>query len=193
MVFRSKQSGLALIPVLLIMLVVVIVGVASVHVSRMGEMGVRSERDFHIALQAAEAALLDAQLDIEGLGATAGGGRSAVFTRGETQLELFVDGCGRSGDGLGLCLFQASGLPAWRTVDFDSGVATVEFGRFTGRSFPAAAQGLAPAKKPRYVIEALPEPVQQSAQTPKYLYRITAVGFGPREEIQAMVQIVYRN
>ena len=62
-----RNSGVTLIVVLLILVVVSILGVSGIQISMMGERGTRNDRDQQVAWQAAEAALVDAEFDIEGL------------------------------------------------------------------------------------------------------------------------------
>lgn len=71
----------------------------------------------------------------------------------------------------------------------------MEYGTFTGRQYPTGS-GLTPARKPRYLIELLPDSSNgRSASNDaakRYLYRITAIGFGPNDTTRAMVQSIYR-
>ncbi|KWT84373.1 MULTISPECIES: PilX N-terminal domain-containing pilus assembly protein [unclassified Variovorax] len=200
----SHQGGVSLIVVLLILIVVSVLGVGGAQIALLAERGARNDRDMQVAWQASEAALQDAEFDIHGPGT---GNRSAVL--GSLQkTDMFVTGCGKSLaevpsgaiDTLGLCALPVSGKPAWQTVNFTvtgNDAQTIEFGRFTGRSFAAnesANKGIEPFKAPRYVIEPIPDPGERDLSLPsKYLFRVTAMGFGPREDIQAVTQIIYRN
>jgi type IV pilus assembly protein PilX len=107
---------------------------------------------------------------------------------------LFLPECGNSGDSLGLCAEQlAEEVPNWLKVDFtDTSLTakTVEFGKFTGRAFPVGAAGIQPYQKPRYIIELMSD-AKNKEFTP--YFRITAMGFGPRQDIQVVLQTVYRN
>lgn len=62
-----SQRGLSLIVVMLILIVVSILGVGGIQISMMGERSTRNERDMQVAWQGAEAGLIDAEFDIEGL------------------------------------------------------------------------------------------------------------------------------
>ncbi|UUZ55346.1 hypothetical protein LP419_06225 [Massilia sp. H-1] len=61
-----RQQGAALLAVLGIMLAMMILAVSAMRAALHGERSARAERDRMIALQAAEAALIDAERDIEG-------------------------------------------------------------------------------------------------------------------------------
>ncbi|VTU26580.1 pilus assembly PilX family protein [Variovorax sp. RA8] len=198
----SRQSGASLIVVLLILIVVSILGVGGAQIALLAERGARNDRDMQMAWQAAEAALQDAEFDIHGPGT---GNRSAVL--GSLQnTNVFVADCGTNVTSggistLGLCELAMSGKPAWQKVNFavtGSNAKTVEFGRFTGRSFAAnntsVPNGIEPFQAPRYVIEPIPDPGERDlSSVNKYVFRVTAMGFGPRDDIQAVTQIIYRN
>jgi type IV pilus assembly protein PilX len=160
----------------------------------MAERGARNDRDTQLAWQGAEAALVDAEHDIHG---PAPGNRTALLGALKNTSD-FAQGCGQAGaaNGLGLCALAESGDPAWLVVDFtDSGAnaRTVALGTFTGRNFASGAAGIRPAQAPRYVIEPLPDPGHRDLSSVSYIYRITAMGFGPRQEIQTVAQTIYRN
>ena len=205
-----SQRGVSLIVVLLILVVVSVLGVGGAQIALMAERGSRNDRDMQVAWQSAEAALMDAEFDIHGPN-TAAASRRTTFD-GMNNTTAFVAGCGTSttDKNKGLCQLPPTGKPAWLTVDFmlDSATApTVAFGTFTGRSFASvaaggAATGVQPAKAPRYVIEPIPDILEREAgvagkaaanKLPTFIYRVTAMGFGPRADIQALNQILYRD
>lgn len=190
----ARQRGVSLIIVLLLLVIVSILGVGAAQIATMGERSARNDRDMQVAWQSAEAALMDAEFDIHGPGTS---NRQAVFTK-MANTNAFVSGCGDSGNSKGLCTLVTTGQPAWLTVDFTSTASiakTAAFGDFTGRAFPAGATGIQPAKAPRYVIEPIEDPANRdiSGATTSYVYRVTAMGFGPRDDIQGVVQILYRD
>lgn len=186
---HRAQSGASLIIVMLILIVVSVLGIGSAQIALMSERGARNDRDQQVAWQAAEAALMDAEFDMRGPGTAT---RASLFD-GKNSTP-FADGCGTSGNSIGLCNTGVTGKQAWLAVDFTAtgaSAATTQFGAFTGRSFAAGAPGIQPAKAPRYVIELVPDPVGDMSN-PTYLYRVTAMGFGPRADIQAVLQMLYR-
>lgn len=201
--FRAnrRQSGASLIMVMIILTVVSMLGIAGIQISTLSERSARNDRDYQIAWQSAEAALMDAEFDIFG---PVESKRRAIFSP-HTNISAFVGGCGNSGDSQGLCSIVVSGKPDWLTVDFTTtgaGAATTEYGTFTERTFAAGGTGFQPSKRPRYVVEAIPDnfglgspcrDVTTTASCSAYVYRVTAMGFGPRDDIQAIVQMVYRN
>lgn len=168
------QRGASLLIVLLMLVVVMLFGVSSAQLTLMNEKSSRNDRDRHIAFQAAEAGLRDAERDIAG---------------GRVTLEAFPDqagACHGIGAYGGLCLATASIAP-WRLTDFSAPAPSVSYGRFTGLSFPHGAASL-PAQPPRYLIELIR--LATADQQVVTRYRVTAVGFGPRQSTQVMLQTV---
>ena len=189
-----NQKGASLIGVMMVLTVVSLLGIAGIQISTMAERGARNDRDQQVAWQSAEAALVDAEFDMYS---------STVSPRKATFMEArditgFLPGCGTSGNNVGLCALVSTGKPAWLTVDFTTtgtSAPTTVFGQYTNRAFTAGGVGIQPAKSPRYVIEPIRDPGDRDlgSPTPKYIYRVTAMGFGPREDIQAVTQMIYRN
>ena len=186
--------------VMLILIIVSVIGVGGMQIAMMGERGARNDRDMQVALQAAEAALIDAEDDIFTPG---GSTRRSIFSP-TVNVTAFADDCGGGGNNVGLCNPTTSGKPVWLTVDFTDTTKTTGLGQFTGRSLTNAnpsnpsssslPSGVQPFQAPRYIIEWIPDPLNASVTTPtpSYVYRVTAMGFGPRRDIQAVVQMIYR-
>lgn len=203
-----RQRGASLIMVMLILVVVTLIGVSAVQISILGERSARNDRDFQVAFQAAEAALLDAEIDMNGpaTGTLPPGVNRRINTFAPGNDIAFIDGCGTTTTSKGLCALNASGKPAWLTVNFVGADApVVRFGDFTGRVFDAGGQGVKPVERPRYVIEVFPNPEvfgnkgssnqnksSEGSHPPPKSYRVTALGFGPRQDIQVVLQTVFR-
>ncbi|MDB5825538.1 MAG: putative transrane protein [Herminiimonas sp.] len=193
----AMQRGASLVVALVMLLATFMLGVSATRIAVQNEHAARGTRDRQVALESAEAALIDAQIDIEHSPNSALS-RSALFS--PDHGDGFVDGCGAgiNNIALGLCTRPDEAVPAWVSVDFadaSSGSArTVAFGRFTGRRMPTGV-GTLPAKLPRYLIELLP--YQQRGYSAVAgqvgaLYRITAMGFGSHEATRVVLQIFYR-
>ncbi len=169
-----RQRGAALLIVLLMLVVVMLLGVSSAQLTLMNEKSSRNDRDRHIAFQAAEAGLRDAERDIAG---------------GRVTPEVFPDqagACHDVGAHSGLCLATVNVAP-WRLTDFNAPAPSVSYGRFTGSSFPHGAASL-PAQPPRYLIELIRLATADRQVVTRY--RVTAVGYGPRRSTQVMLQTV---
>lgn len=190
----TRHSGAALLVTMSIVLVLMIVGASATRAALYAEKAARGERDHVLALQAAEAALTDAERDIEG-GADPGSLRAAMFDAGVA--DIFPDGCGTGAGNpaLGLCKrVMAPRVPAWLLVPLaDPGVAVaVDFGTFTGAAMPVGRASV-PARLPRYIIEPLPfvRSGDQAGKVPASLYRITAIGFGVQDTTHVVLQSFY--
>jgi len=194
--FSKRQRGASLIVSLIMLIVVLLLSISLAMVSLQGEKASRSDRDRQIALNAAEAALKDAEMDIDPQIAIAGG-RSNVFDA--TSNLFFEAGCA-SGDGnlyQGMCAAAVKGQqPTWIAVDIaddSAGSASVKYGRFTGQTM-VTEKGSFPAKLPRYIIEAVQdtEAGGKADDQTKYIFRITAIGFGPNSNAKVVLQSFYR-
>ena len=192
-----RQRGLSLIVVMLILVVVTILGIGGAQIALLGERSTRYDRDYLVATQSAEAALMDAEYDIRGPN-TDPNTRVASFTAG--NIGIFVSGCG-TGTGQGLCMPpDDAAKPVWATVDFldaTTGAHTVAFGAFTGRIFKSGSTGVQPELAPRYIIEVVDDLMPggnagASASPRPKMYRVTAIGFGPRKEVQVVMQTAFR-
>jgi Tfp pilus assembly protein PilX len=185
---RRNDAGVALLTALILLLAVLIVGVSAGRAALDAERSARHERDRHIALHAAEAALADAERDIEG-GADPASARAALFGPGG---EIgFVAGCGRGAGSvnLGLCArTDPPAAPVWQALDLagDARIG-VGYGTFTAATMPTGS-GVLPAHAPRYIIELMPLGPAAAGS----FYRITAIGFGTRDATQVVLQSFYR-
>jgi type IV pilus assembly protein PilX len=188
------EAGFSLIVVLLLLVVLTVLGVGAAQLSLVNELGARGDRDTEIAFQAAEAALLDAEIDVLGPNP---GTASRLCAFNPRDVASFVVGCGGSGETQGLCATAAPGAtPVWMSVDLSPASRTaVAYGTFTGQRYAAGA-GAIPAALPRYVIEAvrsnggwqMNQLESASAGSATNIFRVTAIGFGAREETQVVLQ-----
>lgn len=187
--------------VLLILVVVSILGVSGIQVAMMGERGTRNDRDQQIAWQAAEAALMDAEFDIEG---------PARQFHQQAQCHLQAEGnTDRKVQTRLRELALGSGYGSVRIQPHRQ--ARLAHGRFHGHRhrgthgaiwqlhgarLSSGSKGVQPVRPPRYMIEPIPDPRTartRSIPQTSYVYRVTAMGFGPNAETQAVVQMIYHN
>jgi len=197
---RKRHGGATLIVTLILLIAVLMLGLSAAQIALLAEKASRNDRDRQIAFQAAEAALIDAELDIEH-SPDSTRSRSHLFSGNSARGFPEAGTCGTAAAGMsfGLCAPAAAGAgkaPVWLGVDFDDvGAATarsVPFGRFTGRVFQTG-KGALPSRPPRYVIELMSYSQHgESAERPGYFYRITAIGYGARDITQVVLQSFYR-
>jgi type IV pilus assembly protein PilX len=197
----SAQRGFSLIVVLLMLAIAMVLGIGAAQISLVGERSVRNDRDTEIAFQAAEAALVDAERDVLGPNDSAAQ-RLCVFNG--KDVSAFVPGCGGAGIRQGLCAQgEAGAKPVWMSADFAAESATsVAYGAFTGQTYAAGnaatgtGAGALPVRAPRYIVEAVRnlggwqsgQLQSASVRSASHLFRITAVGYGMREETQVVLQ-----
>lgn len=176
---------MALPVVTLLLALVLAAGAVAMRGAQQQIRAARQARAYAEAFEAAQAALRDAEADIER------GTRAFLFGRSESS--PFAPGvCGRSGVLLGLCQGAPGSPPIWLVAGLDDVAAHapgVPFGTFTGRRWPDTLR----EPPPRYVIEALPDIVMGAGTRPiRYLYRITAAGHGAGRDAAVYLQVVYR-
>lgn len=203
--FTKKHTGSSLVVVLIMLSIIMVIGLISTRLALFSEKSARNDRDRQIAFQAAEAALLDAELDIMGPN-TSAAKRVCVFD--SKQPAEFVVGCGTLTK-TGMCLSATNPSEAWKSVKAlytsetgdhtaNSSNQTVQYGEFTGQGLPNGSSGLT-TRLPRYTIEAVPyagtgpnDSVGSSASA-EYAFLVTAMGFGTRVETQVMLQaLIYK-
>ncbi|SEK02676.1 type IV pilus assembly protein PilX [Variovorax sp. OK605] len=198
---HRPPRGFSLIVVLLMLLVVTVLALGAAQTSLVSERSARNDRDTEVAFQAAEAALLDAESDVLGPNDSA---RQRLCLFSSRDISAFAAGCAGGGDRQGLCAPGEPGAePAWMTADFSADAGkSVAYGAFTGQVYlsgdaaTGSRAGALPARAPRYIVEALrshgnwqPDLLQNaSADGAHYLFRVTAIGYGMREETQVVLQ-----
>jgi Tfp pilus assembly protein PilX len=188
-----RNRGAALLTALFVLLALTIIAMSAAQMALNAEKSARVERDRHLAFQAAEAGLLDAERDIEG-GADPSSARAALFA--DASALGFAEGCGEgsASPNLGLCAHVAL-APGWQAAGLADTAATAAtpYGKFTGAVLPVGV-GALPARAPRYVIELMPlvSAGEDAGQRTGNLYRITAIGFGARDSTHVVLQEFYR-
>lgn len=190
-----RERGASLVVVMLVLLLVTVVGIAGTRLALLGEMSARHDRDTRIAFEAAEAAVMDAENDIDRSGTASCASLRSEDIVNAARYNTTPGACLASPGERGLCgpAASATAKPTWASVDFldDSASApTVAYGSFTCRTF-AAGSGLKPARPPRYLIEVVPDKTP-GMPVGSFMYRITAMGFGPRIDTRSVIQVEYR-
>jgi type IV pilus assembly protein PilX len=182
---RRAARGFSLIVILLMMVALAMLGLGAMNSSIIQERMVGNARDRQVALQAAEAAVRDAEIDIE---------------RNVNAAVGFAEGCAN-----GLCISPSDSsdnplsAPLWQGINWD---ATRVYGSSTGAPALLGPDNVALAAQPRYFVENLPVlppmPGESAAigggSTPApraRAYRITVRASGIRASTVVMLQSVY--
>lgn len=178
---------------LLLLLIITIMGLATMRSSTMEERMARYSSEQAVAFQAAEATLRDAEIDL-----TSPTSARAAVIQGLTGFAADCNvGSAAAAMIKGLCLPTPSGpgaVPVWQTQLADPAVAnaTVTYGTYgLNPALPADGRISSVAQQPRYIVEGFNAPIPGNSLKvgkTKTRYRVTAQGFGPRVDVQALVQ-----
>ena len=197
----ARQSGAVLVVALLFLMIITMLGVASLQSTSSEERMAGNSRDSNTALTAAEAALRDAWYDINGSCAP-GSASCTKRTPAISGASSFGDGTGATGkcSTAGLCL-PNGGYPNYPlfTITNWSGagagaVFPVTFGTYTTGGAATEKLPLV-ALQPQYIIEALCTPSANESlggPCPRFFYRITSRGFGGNSNTQVTLQMTVR-
>jgi type IV pilus assembly protein PilX len=172
-----NQHGASLVVALMFLIVLTMLGLVAVRSSTVQERMAGNDRDRAIAFEAAEAALRDAERDIQ----------SNI-----TSADAFDSACSA-----GLCLPSVVATQNWNGVSW-AGATSRVYGVGSGAgSYPV----LDVSNPPRYIVELLPDlPAgpgnalnknKTSSTGGGTAYRITARGWGRRAGTQVELQTVY--
>lgn len=199
---RTKQRGMSIIVILVILVAILLLGVAAAQISLLSSQSTRYWRDYAVAKESAMAAVVDAVMDIER--AKKGTPRYEGLAMG-----FIADGCESTNGGndeyLGLCAPKNENTPILYDPTFDLRTAAdgtsptaVSYGKFTERKFSPLGEGLQPAKNPAYILERFLQSTSSGQgavgiERPPgpYKYRISAIGFGPNENVYVILQSDY--
>ncbi len=174
----TSQSGAALLAALIFLVVLTIIGVGVVGTTTTEEKMARNFRDSDVAFAAAEAALRDAEIRINGLWSN-----PAQPIGPHSFSDDCTDGLCNSFPGVGT-------VPADKQPVYDhfSLTASPSSALGTVTNSPAIVQVSA---QPRYLIEKVKGRIPGEPGSATTYYRITAIGFG-RLSAQTMLQETYR-
>lgn len=188
---RGRQSGIALFMVLVGLIVLTLLGASNLQNALLADRAARLADDRAMAMQAAEAALRDAERDLEGRradGAPCVAGTAGCRPAGERPLAgaagaglaNFTPGCGSSLS-KGQCLRAESDWypqPPWR--DAALAARAVRYGEYTA-SPPLPAL----PRQPTYFVEGF-------RRASSYVFRITASAEGALPGTRIVLQSVYQ-
>ena len=196
-----RQRGAVLIVALIFLVILTMLGVTAMTGTTMETRMAGNARDLGVALQAAEAALRDAHMDIESIIYPGGTRRITPMLESDFGAAGAFATCNPAAQQIGLCMPRSDtkGLAAQLPQDlvglagiFVSGTSSVPYGTFTGAE-PLAGVAL----PPHYFIEAFCKLVKpdgssgEKAGPPCKYYRITALGYGGNPNSQVTLNEVY--
>lgn len=184
---QRRQEGAILVIALLFLVLLTIIGVSSISGVTLEEKMASNLREQNVAFQAAESALRDAEIDLEGgIGGT--GNRDPMTVAANFASDCttaFTNGvCRQPAAPPGTWQTEIVTVSSWNWTDTNK---TVAYGRFTGA---AALTGV--FRQPRYVIEYLQEKDDSSTTPITRYFRISARGWGADQNSSVTLQTVYR-
>jgi len=187
----NRQNGSVLLISLVLLLILTVVGVASISGVTMTEKMTNSQRDYDTAFELAEAALVQGERWLDDYD---GGFKVEQVAADCTQTICWTSDCQ---DGLcfrgeylatdSLCEVDNSGDPVWQETANWANAA----------DYSEAVPGV---ESPKYMIEFLcyaPQKASDPSPTPPYsdavrIYRVTALAYGAHPETRVMLQSTYR-
>ena len=187
---KAAQSGLSLVTTLLFMVATLMLGVSVLSVNVMQERTIGNTKDRDLALQAAEAALRDAERDLATSGST------FAFSEDCTS-GLCVPPSQRVATPLSQSIEQVVDLKTWAAASADRKYRI--YGQAAGGArFPGIKD--TDEAQPRYVIEKVGSLSAPSGESMKLGvapsstgtgYRITARAVGARDETVVILQSMF--
>lgn len=205
-----KQHGIVLVTTLMFLVVLTILVLAMMRTSLLEERMAGYSRDWNLAFQAAESALRAGEREV----------KDGILIVGQTGFATGCSTAATSGGkGPGLCmpnLCTDSNIanasfdckPVWWDLQRHPTAGKRDAGWISGTSASTKArpynytnssnQILGVAAQPLYIVEALTTPdgsslkASSGAPAQKFLYRVTAVGFGANANTRVTLQGTYR-
>jgi len=205
---RSSR-GIALPVVLLLLVLILVAAAVGIRRATLSEGLARNQVDVEIARQAAEAALRDAERDLRlpdgstvGAAPCSRGDERAIDAQGARGEPYFSDTCPRGQCGYPLSYYATSDYaagtnpqPWWPTAksgrwlniapSLPANCATFTGGVALG-TFTDTPRIVGVARQPEYLIE------HMGYNEDKFLFRITARGFGADEATEVVLQTYFR-
>lgn len=181
----ARQSGAALLTGLIFLVVLTMIGITSARMSSLEERMSGNMRDRSIAMQAAEMALRDAELDIQN--------SVPGSARGISGITNFVADCGASTSTTiddGLCYNGPAGFaPAIWTTTSLTGAPSVAYGDHTNAA-DITVSGRSLSAQPRYLIEGFRKTPPGGGES--FYYRITVRAQGTNDNTVVWLQEIFK-
>ena len=174
-----RERGVTLVIALMFMVALTLLGVGMVRSTTSEERMGANSRDYDVAFAAAEAALRDAEIRVQGVYVNPSVPLS--FTSFPTS-----SGCGSTGAQRGLCYGLTE--QAFTNQSLDA-APSAPLGYIDGTTVTGTPTITGVNKAPNYLIEIIQ--IQNTGGTaPLVAYRITSKGFGRRDTTQVQLQEV---
>jgi len=186
----NTQRGVALIVALMFLIVLTLLGLATMRGTTLEERMAGGARDYNLALQAAEAALRDAENDLKGAGVNPALVRSLAVS--SFPIALIGSGTPSGCAAGGLCIIANETVQLYNTavVNWASTTST-SYGTYTGAISPPGV-----TQPPRYILELMQfadgkNKGGNNGANEFYYVRITVRAWGASAQTQVYLQEVF--
>lgn len=194
-----RQQGAILVVALMFLVILTLLGISSMTGTTFEERMAGNTRDYNLALQAAEAAIKDAEYDLNGFVMpspyTPATVRGTLMGKTGFGIAEAAGTCSTTAEtkGPGLCLPTAADASPWASSTLnwtDASTNTTVYGKYTGAD-NAAINVKGVSQQPRYIITAF-QRWTPSDNPPPFFYEMTARGFGANSNTKVTLQTFFR-
>ena len=188
------QTGSVLLISLIMLLILTVVGIASISGVSMTEKMMNSQRDYDIAFEMAEAALVEGETWLDNY--------DPGFSKADVQSTCTGSTCFKANCDGGLCFNGAFPMGANTFCEVDPPATDVwnseTIWNTKARTYSVAVSVV---PRPQYLLEFMcytpKNPALVATQPPNYgdwvrIYRVTALGYGTDPATRVMLQSTYR-
>jgi type IV pilus assembly protein PilX len=183
----SRQHGAVLIVALMFLIVLTLLGLSAMTGTTLEERMAGNNRDYNMALQAAEATMRDAEADLKNSGVTVG-----------RTVNIFSFPAAAGCNTQGLCYTATETNQQYGSVNWSS-TATTPYGTYTQTPASATATFPGVSQQPRYMMELVQfadgknkaRVTGASTSVDAYYIRITARAWGANPSTVVTLQEVF--
>jgi type IV pilus assembly protein PilX len=190
----KRQEGSVLLISLIMLLILTVVGIASISSVSMTEKMANSQKDYDIAFEMAEAALVEGERWLDNY--------DAGFSKDHLQTSCSGSNCWKADCTNGQCFNGKFPAGAGTYCDVTPPATDVwQVESYWSSKAKTYSVAVSAVERPKYLLEFLcytpRDPLNVGTKPPDYgdwvrIYRVTALGFGTNPDTRVMLQSTYR-
>lgn len=190
----KRQSGSVLLISLIMLLILTVIGIASISGVSMTQKMANSQKDYDLAFEMAEAALVEGEAWVDTY--------DSAFQKEHLQSSCSGTKCWKSDCSNGQCFNGTYPLAFGTLCEVDPPSTDVwEVENYWNTKAKEYSVAVAAVSKPKYLIEFMcytpKNPAAVATTPPDYgdwvrIYRVTALGYGTSPDTRVMLQSTYR-